>query len=257
MEYFTSQEYAEALANIELTQGQKSLLDFHYQYQVKTKKPATCPNLAAAVGYKNHGGVNGAYGNLGKKILNYLGYSISSSPATIVVKWFRPEGDRSYWLCELHPELMEVLKNQKESENNKGLKSPSTQCSVLKDFPDEVNPSEEFYEGAVSQVQVNAYERNPQARRKCIEHYGASCCVCSFQFSSVLGERGDGFIHVHHLHPISKIAQEYQVDPINDLRPVCPNCHAMIHRYSPPLTINQLKEKFRAADLPVASKECF
>ncbi|MDC9497701.1 MULTISPECIES: HNH endonuclease [unclassified Pseudoalteromonas] len=37
-------------------------------------------------------------------------------------------------------------------------------------------------------------------------------------------------MHVHHIVPISDIGDEYQVDPIRDLRPVCPNCHAMLHR---------------------------
>ncbi|MDB9470225.1 hypothetical protein PN480_18680 [Dolichospermum circinale CS-1225] len=35
--------------------------------------------------------------------------------------------------------------------------------------------------------------------------------------------------------------EEYEVDPIKDLRPVCPNCHAMIHRRLPPLSIDEIK----------------
>lgn len=38
-----------------------------------------------------------------------------------------------------------------------------------------------------------------------------------------------GFIHVHHLRPLSGIGGGYVVDPVEDLRPVCPNCHAVIH----------------------------
>ncbi|RME44545.1 MAG: HNH endonuclease, partial [Chloroflexi bacterium] len=56
------------------------------------------------------------------------------------------------------------------------------------------------------------------------------------------GELGKGFIHVHHVIPLSEIDSRYEVDPINDLCPVCPNCHAMIHREEPPLTIKQLRE---------------
>ena len=57
----------------------------------------------------------------------------------------------------------------------------------------------------------------------------------------VYGERGVGFIHVHHLKPLSEISKEYEVDPIGDLRPLCPNCHAMIHR-RPEMGIEELKE---------------
>ncbi len=41
--------------------------------------------------------------------------------------------------------------------------------------------------------------------------------------------------------PLSEIGQEYKVDPINDLRPVCPNCHTMLHKQNPPLAIEELK----------------
>ncbi len=107
--------------------------------------------------------------------------------------------------------------------------------------PEEVPENKEYYEGAVQQVTVNAYERNAKARKSCVEYYGVSCFVCGFDFGQVYGELGDGFIHVHHLRPLSEIKQEYQVDPINDLRPVCPNCHAMLHRRTPPLSIEELQ----------------
>ena len=44
------------------------------------------------------------------------------------------------------------------------------------------------------------------------------------------GEIGKDFIHVHHLIPLNEIGKEYIVDYKNDLIPVCPNCHAMLHR---------------------------
>ena len=105
-------------------------------------------------------------------------------------------------------------------------------------FPDEIVAIKSFYGGAVSQVTVNVYERDPQARKACIEHYGLNCHVCDFNFEQVYGERGAGFIHVHHLRPVSE--GEYNLNPVDDLRPVCPNCHAMIHRYGL-LSIEELK----------------
>jgi predicted HNH restriction endonuclease len=109
-------------------------------------------------------------------------------------------------------------------------------------FPDEVDSTEIFREGSVRQVSVNAHERDPKARQKCIDYYGLNCSVCNFNFGKVFGQLGEGFIHVHHLCPISEIAAEYEVDPVKDLRPVCPNCHAMIHRRSPPLSIEEIIE---------------
>jgi Predicted restriction endonuclease len=55
------------------------------------------------------------------------------------------------------------------------------------------------------------------------------------------GEIAQGMIHVHHVTQLSEVGVEYQVDPIRDLRPVCPTCHAVIHAKSPPLTVDQVK----------------
>lgn len=95
-------------------------------------------------------------------------------------------------------------------------------------YPEEV--SNELKEGSKKTIIVNSYERNLKARSECIKEYGVSCTVCGFNFEETYGKRGKGFIHVHHIVPISDIGDEYQVDPIRDLRPVCPNCHAMLHR---------------------------
>ena len=107
---------------------------------------------------------------------------------------------------------------------------------------EEVLDAQKYSEGATKQIFVNVYERNPEARRKCIEYYGISCYICEFHFSIIYGEIGDGFIHVHHIIPISEIGQEYEVDPVKDLRPVCPNCHAMLHQKRPAYTVEELKD---------------
>jgi 5-methylcytosine-specific restriction protein A len=100
----------------------------------------------------------------------------------------------------------------------------------------------DYFEGAKRRITVNAYERDLDAREHCLEHYGNRCHVCGFDFDDFYGqELAQGYIHVHHLVPLSEIGKEYKVDPINDLRPVCPNCHAMIHRRKPAYTIDEIK----------------
>ena len=98
----------------------------------------------------------------------------------------------------------------------------------------------DFYEGAVRRVLVNAYERNRAARQACISHHGLACAVCGLQFKQRYGALGAGFIHVHHVVPLSELGPNYKLDPVRDLRPVCPNCHAMLHRQRPPLSIEDL-----------------
>jgi 5-methylcytosine-specific restriction protein A len=101
--------------------------------------------------------------------------------------------------------------------------------------------SSPLVEGARLTIQVNAFERNPEARSKCIDYYGARCMVCGFSFEDTYGPVAKDYIHVHHLKPLSLINQEYTVDPIKNLRPVCPNCHAMIHQRTPPYRIEEVK----------------
>lgn len=99
----------------------------------------------------------------------------------------------------------------------------------------------EFTEGEVYEVVQSHYERNREAREKCIEIKGCKCAICGMNFERMYGEIGRGFIHVHHLIPISSIGENYVIDPINHLVPVCPNCHNMLHRKDPPYTIEELK----------------
>lgn len=110
---------------------------------------------------------------------------------------------------------------------------------------EEVTASERLIEGAVCQVVVNAYERNPVARARCIAHYGPTCVVCGFNFGTVYEPLAEGFIHVHHVKPLSAIGNEYVVDPVTDLRPVCPNCHAVIHMDDGGRSIEEVRKHLR------------
>ena len=100
-------------------------------------------------------------------------------------------------------------------------------------------------EGGRVTVQVNKYERDPRLRTECIRSHGPNCKICGFDFKAVFGELGEGYCHVHHLNPLSTVKQEHAVDPIKDLIPVCPNCHAMLHARVPALTPNELREAMK------------
>ncbi|QNT78402.1 winged helix-turn-helix domain-containing protein [Entomobacter blattae] len=99
-----------------------------------------------------------------------------------------------------------------------------------------------FYESNKKQSVTNTYERNKEARARFIHYYGCKCLVCDLDFKEKYGEVGENFIHVHHIVPISQISIKNTVDPIKDLRPVCPNCHAMIHKKKIPFSIEEMKK---------------
>lgn len=110
-------------------------------------------------------------------------------------------------------------------------------------LPEEV--SEDTWEGAKKTVKINKFERSASARLACIEHHGSTCTICGFDFAIVFGDDYLGFIHVHHVIPLSKINKRYKVDPKKDLIPVCPNCHAVIHYGGKTRSIKTVKTLFK------------
>lgn len=108
-------------------------------------------------------------------------------------------------------------------------------------------PPQVYEEGSVTRVEVNRYERDRRARAACIAHHGTTCTVCGFSFEHAYGDMGKDFVHVHHLREISTLGPGYQVDPVRDLRPMCANCHSMVHLTRPALRPMDLKRRMRSA----------
>lgn len=118
-------------------------------------------------------------------------------------------------------------------------------------YPDEIDPQEplieeeRIVEGARRRVTVNIYERNPKAREECLKKHDCRCAVCDMKFEEYYGDIGRGFIHVHHIKELSSISGEYEIDPVKDLCPVCPNCHAMLHKKKPAFSVDELRQRLK------------
>lgn len=85
-------------------------------------------------------------------------------------------------------------------------------------------------EGQASYGYSKKYERNLKNRLAAIKIHGCKCLCCGFDFEKVYGERGAGFIEIHHNKPLYSLEEEIVINPEIDLIPVCSNCHRMIHR---------------------------
>lgn len=116
-------------------------------------------------------------------------------------------------------------------------------------IPDNNEIQKIYTEGTPNQVFVTKYERNPFARKKCLDHYGYNCVVCDFNFEKTYGKIGKDFIHVHHLKQVATVGKTYEIDPVKDLRPICPNCHSIIHRQRTPLTIYEVKQLIKQSEV--------
>ena len=108
------------------------------------------------------------------------------------------------------------------------------------EFQLDEEPSEE---GKKLTRTASVAERDPKLRAAAIRIHGLKCAVCGFDFEAIYGERGKGFIEVHHNDPLGERAEASLTDPRTDLDVVCSNCHRMIHRQrSKMLTISELKQ---------------
>ncbi len=157
----------------------------------------------------------------------------------------RTRTSKARTIIKNHELLNEALKYIINSNKiNNDIRSKAKKILNSKSFeiiyPDEIK-DDNLYEGTKKRIAVNAYERSPQARQECINHFGYQCQICNFDFEKVYGNIGKDFIHVHHIVDISTIAENYKINPIKDLIPVCPNCHAMLHKRKPAYTPKEIK----------------
>lgn len=154
------------------------------------------------------------------------------------------------WLVHDSDELKNILLKHTsdlrdvELINNAFFKPPEPDVLLAQEFGHDPN-EESFKEGKLQFRLHLRKERN----RSLVNHakkiwsqkqYGRiRCSICSFSFPETYGEVGKGFIEAHHTQPISSLAPDTNVNTV-DLVPVCSNCHSMLHRHRPWLTVEQL-----------------
>lgn len=71
------------------------------------------------------------------------------------------------------------------------------------------------------------YSRSGILKDECIRQKGAKCVICGFDAEKVYGKQFAGKIHIHHKNPIG--GGTARITTVDDLEPVCPNCHMIIH----------------------------
>jgi 5-methylcytosine-specific restriction protein A len=193
--------------------------------------------LAATVCDGKLGKTNLFYGGLAKRLCKRLDVEPSrrrdGSPRwwnILASGWEGPDG----FVWKMRPEVAEALEILGWVQPG-AMPPPPTPLEGEERIPPTL-----YSEGRARQLLVNAYERDPKARKACIAHYSCKCQICDFDFGQAYGTLGEGFIHVHHRVPLATIAKTYTVDPIKDMIPVCPNCHAMLHCGPEPPSVEEL-----------------
>jgi predicted HNH restriction endonuclease len=107
----------------------------------------------------------------------------------------------------------------------------------------------EFSEGERSQRESTFFRRNSRLRKEAIKRFGMQCVVCRMDFGERYGSAGTGYIEVHHLNPLAErmdtIAGTAIMTRLDEVVPVCANCHRVLHRRRPTMTIAELKASLR------------
>lgn len=105
-----------------------------------------------------------------------------------------------------------------------------------------------YPEGAVNTIKVNRFERDRRNRAAAIAIHGSACLACGLEMKERYGGVAEGFIEIHHVTPVSEIGVNYVIDPAKDLVPLCPNCHAIAHRRTPPFSVEEIRQLIKIAD---------
>ena len=188
--------------------------------------PQSAEGLAALLGLSHLVVANGIVGRAGHKVYDA---APANSPVRawhpadwdsgwyhVIAPGWRSEVDgRFYW--EIRPEVREAFISLAwyAPLRSQGAMTPTYEPRL---------------EGTEVLRLLSIHERDPILRSACLAIHGHACQVCGCDLGAIYGELGEGFIHVHHIRPLSGDAQPRKTDPRKDMIPVCPNCHAIIHR---------------------------
>ena len=129
----------------------------------------------------------------------------------------------------------------------RGLRSADAECSIIicdprwskiesfipLRFQQAWDEKRTYSEGAVLQVTLSKAERDGYLRKAALKKYGLVCHVCDWK------PKTPNQIQIHHLDPIAEGERKTTLD---DVRPLCGNCHLLAHSVRPPLTLEQMKD---------------
>jgi predicted HNH restriction endonuclease len=225
----TTDDYVEALESVvRPDSASMRMLQFHYHQDARTTNHEA---MAGEMGWKSSAAANRLYGGLGRRVGKYLGW-LPKYKVKVLAHFVDPRREhRCSW--KMRDRVAGALKALGWVEKDSGNGSRAVETAR----------KTKLFEGAQTRVVASKYERNPTARRACVAHYGAWCIICGFNFKAAYGSAAEGFIHVHHIAMVKeKGGKKYKIDPIRDLRPVCPNCHSVIHIKRDPYTIAEIRE---------------
>ncbi len=183
-------------------------------------------------------------GDLFATIIDYIPFT-EALPAKIRSEYLEtiPSSQKSnYWRNGVRAISQSVYDNIVNQASLLRVNEPLPIYSSETTLNDEQNTLESAIEGKTRVRYVTTYERDPKYRKQAIAIHGDSCIACGFNFGQFYGEYAEGYIHIHHVVPLSEFEKPKAIDPETDLVPLCANCHSVVHRKkSKTLSIYQIR----------------
>ena len=134
---------------------------------------------------------------------------------------------------------------------NLGLKADNKKHKFWKlnlenDFQKNEELTGEFPEGKIVERIHKSRERNSQviqmAKQNFKNKHGKLFCqICDFDFEDNYGSIGKNYIEGHHTIAVSDMTTDYKTKP-DEIAMLCSNCHKMVHKKRPWLTMDELKK---------------
>jgi len=235
-------EYKYALKKIKLNTQEKAALSFILHSPNST---ALAEDVAKTINPQKPAVIvaNRVIGGIGKKLVQHMHvqlptYGEKNTPAYFLMigPYLESEG-------KIHPENRGW---EMQSSLKKALQSREIAAYLELEKPQVSHSTEDevrqYHDGNSVSVLVNRYERDPRARADFLSNHPMTCDACGFSFEDVYGKIGIGTIEVHHKVPLHTVPGGYDVNPKKDFDGLCSNCHTIIHKRVPALTIQELKE---------------
>lgn len=115
----------------------------------------------------------------------------------------------------------------------------------IREIREGTNIHEEYTEARRRTSERYFFSRNPSLARAAKQMYGTQCQACGFDFEVIYGEIGKGYIEAHHLNPLSERAENEWTEElkttVDEVTVLCANCHRIIHRRRPALSLDELR----------------
>lgn len=102
-----------------------------------------------------------------------------------------------------------------------------------------------YLEGQKKERVLELISRNYRLAIEAKKKWGLDCQICGFNFEKTYGPLGREFIEVHHLRQLARQDGKGSKITVEDVRPVCSNCHSIIHRRKDMLLLRKVKRALR------------